>query len=193
MVNQRLFCRTMERFGYTCDVASNGREALEFIKRRSSETSGDGTAGGYDVLFCDEQMPEMSGPETAYHIFFDWKEPPIPAAATIAATPTYPYSAMTPLLPDVGGLSRIHSESLPPLPTLRTELLPLVPVGVRRGVRPRVVAVSANSDRRDMENWGGMADDFLAKPLAMDAVRTCVMRLGMWATRQRLATTVAEE
>ena len=76
MVNQRLFCRMMERFGYTCDVASNGREALDYIKRRSSETSGDGTAGCYDVLFCDEQMPEMSGPETAYHIFFDWKETP---------------------------------------------------------------------------------------------------------------------
>ena len=100
---------------------------------------------------------------------------------------------MTPLLPDVGGLARIHSESLPPLPTLRIELLPLVPVGVRRGPRPRVVAVSANTDRRDVENWGGMADDFIAKPLTMDAVRTCLMRLGMWAARQRLATTVAEE
>ena len=28
-VNQRLFCRTMERFGYSCDVAVNGRDALE--------------------------------------------------------------------------------------------------------------------------------------------------------------------
>jgi len=194
MVNQRLFTRTMERFGYSCDVASNGREALELIKRRSSETSGDGTAGSYDVLFCDEQMPEMSGPETAYHIFFDWKETPLPAAAAATtAAPAYPYSPVTPLLPDVGGLSRIHSESLPPLPTLRTELLPLVPVGVRRGARPRVVAVSANTDRRDMENWGGMADDFLAKPLAMDAVRTGLMRLGMWSQRVRLANTVPEE
>ena len=172
LVNQRLFCRTMERFGYTCDVASNGREALEYMRRRSSEVSGEGVAGGYDVLFCDEQMPEMSGPETAYHIFFDWKETPATAAAvtTAVAPAAYPYSTMTPMLPDVGGLARIHSESLPPLPTLRTELLPLVPVGVRRGPRPRIVAVSANTDRRDLENWGGMIDDCLAKPLAMDAV-----------------------
>ena len=190
LVNQRLFCRTMERFGYTVDVAVNGREALECIKRRYAELSSDGVAGAYDVLFCDEQMPEMSGPETAYHIFFDWKEPPLTAAGT--PTGSSAYGAM-PLLPDVGGLSRIHSESLPPLPTLRTELLPLVAPGVRRGVRPRVIAVSANSDRRDMENWNGMADDALAKPLGIDAVRACVTKWGMWAQRQRLATTVAEE
>ena len=171
MVNQRLFCRMMEKLGYAVDVAVNGREALECIRRKGED--------GYDVLFCDEQMPGMSGPEAAHHIYVDWHEKPNDAAAQ-SATGGF-------VLPDMGGLSRIHSESVPPLPSVREGVLPLYDAGVRRPRRPRIIAVSANSDRRDLEGWGGMADDFLTKPIMADALRGCVVRWGSWVQKQRLS------
>jgi CheY-like chemotaxis protein len=49
-VNQKLALRLLEQMGYRADVASNGLEAIESIKRQS-----------YDVVLMDVQMPEMDG------------------------------------------------------------------------------------------------------------------------------------
>jgi CheY-like chemotaxis protein len=49
-VNQKLALRVLEQMGYRADVASNGLEAVESIKRQS-----------YDVILMDIQMPEMDG------------------------------------------------------------------------------------------------------------------------------------
>jgi CheY-like chemotaxis protein len=49
-VNQKLALRLLEQMGYRADVASNGLEAVESVKRQR-----------YDVILMDVQMPEMDG------------------------------------------------------------------------------------------------------------------------------------
>ncbi|MBN2050660.1 MAG: response regulator, partial [Spirochaetales bacterium] len=53
-VNQMLFKTILEHEGYTVEVASNGKEALEAVKQDS-----------YQVIFMDVQMPEMNGYEAS--------------------------------------------------------------------------------------------------------------------------------
>jgi Amt family ammonium transporter len=53
-VNQFVVTETLARAGYTCDIANNGREAVEAVKKKH-----------YDVVLMDCQMPEMSGFEAA--------------------------------------------------------------------------------------------------------------------------------
>ncbi len=51
-VNQKLALRILEQMGYRADVASNGMEAVESVKRQT-----------YDLVLMDVQMPEMDGLE----------------------------------------------------------------------------------------------------------------------------------
>jgi CheY-like chemotaxis protein/HPt (histidine-containing phosphotransfer) domain-containing protein len=52
MTNQKLALLVLERFGYLADVASNGIEAIEALRRQP-----------YDVVLMDVQMPELDGLE----------------------------------------------------------------------------------------------------------------------------------
>jgi PAS domain S-box-containing protein len=49
-VNQRLGVRTLEKLGCHADVAANGREAVEMVRKSS-----------YDLILMDCRMPEMDG------------------------------------------------------------------------------------------------------------------------------------
>jgi CheY-like chemotaxis protein len=60
-VNQKVAGRILERMGYRADVAANGLEALEALKRQT-----------YDVVFMDVHMPEMDGFEATQQICQRW-------------------------------------------------------------------------------------------------------------------------
>jgi CheY-like chemotaxis protein len=49
-INQKVAVRMLQRAGYACELAENGREALEALGRAD-----------YDMVFMDCQMPEMDG------------------------------------------------------------------------------------------------------------------------------------
>jgi CheY-like chemotaxis protein/HPt (histidine-containing phosphotransfer) domain-containing protein len=55
--NQKLALLMLERLGYRADVAGNGLEVLDALKRQP-----------YDLIFMDMQMPEMDGIETTVNI-----------------------------------------------------------------------------------------------------------------------------
>jgi len=57
VINQKVIARMLEKLGIRCDVAANGREAVEMVGMLP-----------YDLVFMDCRMPEMNGTDAAAEI-----------------------------------------------------------------------------------------------------------------------------
>jgi CheY-like chemotaxis protein len=73
-VNQKLALRLLERMGYRADVAGNGAEVLDALRRQT-----------YDVVLMDVQMPEMDGLEATRAIHWEWARPQRPRIIAMTA------------------------------------------------------------------------------------------------------------
>lgn len=60
-VNQKVALHLLKRLGYRADVAGNGIEVIEALRRQP-----------YDVIFMDVQMPEMDGLTATQEICQEW-------------------------------------------------------------------------------------------------------------------------
>jgi PAS domain S-box-containing protein len=73
-VNQQLALRLLEKLDYRAEVAVNGLDALEALRRRP-----------YDVVLMDVEMPTMDGLEAARCIHREWPGPERPRIIAMTA------------------------------------------------------------------------------------------------------------
>ncbi|NJN65294.1 MAG: PAS domain S-box protein [Chloroflexaceae bacterium] len=74
VINQKVELRLLERLGYRADVAANGMEVLEALRRKP-----------YDVVLMDIQMPDMDGIEATRCIRTQWPEDQQPCIIALTA------------------------------------------------------------------------------------------------------------
>jgi CheY-like chemotaxis protein/HPt (histidine-containing phosphotransfer) domain-containing protein len=74
-VNQRVALLLLERLGYSADVAGNGHEVLDALRRQP-----------YDLILMDLQMPDMDGLEATRRIQAEWPAERRPRILAVTAS-----------------------------------------------------------------------------------------------------------
>jgi CheY-like chemotaxis protein len=74
VVNQKVAVSILQRMGYRPEVAANGLEVLEALRRQT-----------YDVVLLDMQMPEMDGEEVSRQIIELWPRAKRPRLIALTA------------------------------------------------------------------------------------------------------------
>jgi PAS domain S-box-containing protein len=74
IINQKMGLRIFEKMGYIADIASNGLEVIDALKRQH-----------YDIVFMDVQMPEMDGLEATKAIIKEWQSDKRPKIIAMTA------------------------------------------------------------------------------------------------------------
>ena len=74
MTNQQVAQRMLAKFGYQAQVAANGLDVLDMLRRQD-----------FDLVLMDVQMPEMSGTEATHYIRTFWPPQRQPRIAAMTA------------------------------------------------------------------------------------------------------------
>lgn len=74
VINQKVAIHLLERIGYRCDIAFNGLEVLEALRRQP-----------YDVVLMDVQMPQMDGLEATRCLRREWPDAVRPRIVAMTA------------------------------------------------------------------------------------------------------------